>query len=75
MLPLLLASVILVSAAFAMFSLRILFIKNGVFRGTCAGNSSFLRKEGVVCGVCGSQPGEDCKKDETPAAPTSGTRA
>jgi hypothetical protein len=64
MLPVVLASVFFVLAAFAMFGLRILFLKNGSFRGTCAGNSSFLKKEGVVCGVCGRQAGEPCGKDD-----------
>jgi hypothetical protein len=58
MLPVIVASVILVLAAFAMFGLRILILKNGSFRGTCAGNSSFLKKEGVVCGVCGKDDKE-----------------
>lgn len=63
MLPVLIASVVLVMVAFALLGLRILLIKNGVFRGTCASNSVFLKKEGIVCGVCGRQPGEACAKD------------
>ena len=63
MLPVLLASVTIVLLAFAMFALRILFVKDGTFRGTCAGNSPFLRKEGVVCGVCGAKPGDACEND------------
>lgn len=64
MLPVLLITIILVLAAFAMLSIRLLFIKGGQFRGTCAGNSPFLKKEGVACGVCGRLPGETCGKDE-----------
>jgi len=64
MLAVLLVSVVFVLAAFALFSLRLLFVKNGQFRGTCAGNSAFLQKEGVVCGVCGKKPGEACEKKE-----------
>lgn len=63
MIPVLLASGILMIAAFAMFSMRILFLKGGQFRGTCAGNSPFLKKEGVVCGVCGAKPGDACEND------------
>lgn len=59
----LIASIVLVVTAFALLSLRILFLKNGIFRGTCAGNSIFLKKDGVACGVCGRLPGEPCQKD------------
>jgi len=62
MLPVLLASIALLLIAFAMFSVRILFVRDGFFRGTCAGNSPFLKKDGIVCGVCGSKPGEACEK-------------
>ncbi|MCK6693517.1 MAG: hypothetical protein L6Q97_15655 [Thermoanaerobaculia bacterium] len=64
MLTVLLASVVFVLAAFFMFSLRLLFVKGGEFRGTCAGNSSFLNKEGIACGVCGRKPGEGCGKED-----------
>ena len=67
MLPVLAASVFFVLIAFFMFSVRILFVKGGEFRGTCAGNSSFLKKDGIACGVCGRKPGEACGKDETSA--------
>lgn len=64
MLPVLILSVALVLIAFFMFSLRLLFVKGGEFRGSCAGNSPFLQKEGAVCGVCGRKPGEACGKEE-----------
>ncbi|HUR31482.1 MAG TPA: hypothetical protein VMZ69_08605 [Saprospiraceae bacterium] len=63
MLVILLVSIILVLSAFALFGIRLLLVKNGEFRGTCAGNSPFLRKEGIACGVCGAKPGEECAKD------------
>ena len=69
MLPILLVSVVLVLLAFALFSVRLLFVKKGEFRGTCAGNSPFLQKDGVVCGVCGRKAGEACGKDEAATAP------
>lgn len=68
MVPVLLLSIVLLLAAFAMFSLRLLLIKDGEFRGTCASNNPYLNKEGVVCGVCGRKQGEACGKDDTAAA-------
>jgi hypothetical protein len=43
-----------------------LFIKNGEFRGTCASQSPWLKKEGANCGYCGRDlsAGEACGKDE-----------
>ncbi|MBL7850325.1 MAG: hypothetical protein JNN04_05435 [Cyclobacteriaceae bacterium] len=55
---------------FALMSVRLFFVKNGEFRGTCATQSPFLAKEGIVCGYCGKTigEGESCpnsdKKDE-----------
>lgn len=62
MLPILIVTVVLMLIAFFLFSVRLIFIKNGQFKGTCAGNNPMLNKEGVVCGVCGRLPGEDCKE-------------
>jgi len=47
---------------FALMSVRLFFVKNGEFRGTCATQSPFLAKEGMVCGYCGKkiEEGEDC---------------
>jgi hypothetical protein len=63
MLAVLIASVFIMLLAFGLLGLRILLLKNGAFRGTCAGNSIFLKNEGIACGVCGRQPGEVCGKD------------
>ncbi len=63
MLTVLFASIVFVLSAFFLFSLRLIFIKNGEFRGTCAGNSAFLRKDDIACGVCGRKPGEACGKE------------
>ncbi len=60
MIPVLVASVVLVLFGFFLFSVRLLFVKNGEFKGTCASNNPFMQKEGAVCGVCGKQPGEAC---------------
>ncbi|MCB0524232.1 MAG: hypothetical protein H6576_19020 [Lewinellaceae bacterium] len=64
MLPVIIASVSVVLVAFFLFSLRVLFVKNGEFRGTCASNNPFMQKEGAVCGVCGRKSGEACGNEE-----------
>ena len=43
---------------FILMSVRLLFVKNGEFRGTCATQSPFLAKEGITCGYCGKIVGE-----------------
>ncbi len=45
-------------AFFALMSVRLIFIKGGEFRGTCASQSPFLAKQGIVCGYCGKTLGE-----------------
>ena len=47
---------------FALMSVRLIFLKNGEFKGTCASQSPFLNKEGVTCGYCGKEvkSGENC---------------
>jgi hypothetical protein len=59
---------------FALMSVRLIFIKNGEFRGTCATQSPFLAKEGITCGYCGKIVGEgeacgDPDKNELAALP------
>lgn len=53
---------LLTLAIFALFfilmSVRLLFVKNGEFRGTCATQSPYLAKEGITCGYCGKTLGE-----------------
>jgi hypothetical protein len=43
---------------FVLMSVRLLFVKDGEFRGTCATQSPFLAKEGITCGYCGKVIGE-----------------
>ena len=43
---------------FVLMSVRLLFVKNGEFRGTCATQSPYLAKEGITCGYCGKIIGE-----------------
>lgn len=51
-----------VAIFFALMSVRLIFLKNGEFKGTCASQSPFLNKEGVTCGFCGKEvnPGDNC---------------
>ena len=51
---------------FVLMSVRLLFIKDGKFKGTCASQSPFLNKEGGTCGYCGKNidAGEACGKEE-----------
>lgn len=64
MLVVLLLSIGMVLLAFAMFSVRLLLVKDGTFRGTCANNNPMLQKEGATCGVCGRTAGEPCGEKE-----------
>jgi hypothetical protein len=43
---------------FILMSVRLIFIKGGEFRGTCATQSPYLAKHGITCGVCGKTLGE-----------------
>jgi hypothetical protein len=49
---------------FVLMSVRLIFLKNGEFKGTCASQSPFLNQEGEACSYCGRQPGEQCKSEE-----------
>ena len=51
---------------FVLMSVRLLFLKNGEFRGTCASQSPWLVKEGTSCGYCGKtlSAGEVCADPE-----------
>ncbi|PIQ49419.1 MAG: hypothetical protein COW03_04930 [Cytophagales bacterium CG12_big_fil_rev_8_21_14_0_65_40_12] len=52
----------LVGIFFVFMSVRLILLKNGEFKGTCASQSPFLNKEGVRCGYCGKdmKAGESC---------------
>lgn len=66
-----LLSIGLVAIFFIFMSVRLLLVKNGEFRGTCASQSPWLNKEGVTCGYCGKTltEGETCGKEEVEAEP------
>lgn len=55
-------TLILIGLFFVGMSVRLLLLKNGEFKGTCASQSPFLNKEGVRCGYCGKdlKAGDAC---------------
>jgi len=69
MLKVVLVAIALVGLAFAFISIRILLIKGGQFKGTCANNNPFLQKQGVTCGVCGKPAGDACDSDKIKLEP------
>ena len=58
-----LPAILVVGVCFALIALRIIFVKGGEFRGTCATNNPMLKNEIGECTVCGAKPGEECKSD------------
>ena len=48
-----------VALFFILMSVRLIFLKNGEFKGTCASQSPFLNKEGATCGYCGKTMDEN----------------
>ncbi|GIV41484.1 MAG: hypothetical protein KatS3mg034_0794 [Vicingaceae bacterium] len=61
----LLLTILLLVFAVAGIAVKIIFKKNGEFSGTCAGNNPLLKEQGVSCSICGAQPDEACKKEES----------
>ncbi|MBX2965181.1 MAG: hypothetical protein KF845_03480 [Cyclobacteriaceae bacterium] len=49
----LLLTISVLALFFILMSVRLIFLKNGEFKGTCASQSPFLNKEGATCGYCG----------------------
>jgi hypothetical protein len=58
-----LLGIVLLGIFFLLMSVRLLFVKGGKFKGTCASQSPFLNQEGGSCGMCGKKvdPGDDCQ--------------
>jgi len=56
-----------VALFFVLMSVRILFKKDGEFRGTCATNNPMLTNEIGECTVCGKTPTADCDSAELKA--------
>jgi len=69
MLKIVLVAVVLVGLAFAFIAIRILVLKDGQFKGTCANNNPFMQKQGVTCGVCGKVAGDPCENDKIQTEP------
>jgi hypothetical protein len=44
---------------FILMSVRLIFIKDGQFKGTCASQNPYLNKEGGTCGYCGKTVDEN----------------
>lgn len=44
---------------FIAMSVRLIFLKNGEFKGTCASQNPYLNKEGAACGYCGKTVSSD----------------
>lgn len=42
-----------VALFFILMSVRLIFLKDGQFKGTCASQNPFLNKEGEACSYCG----------------------
>lgn len=57
---LLVLAVLVVIISVLLLGVRLIFVKNGEFKGSCANNNPFLQKDGIVCGVCGKKAGEAC---------------
>jgi hypothetical protein len=60
-----LLGIALIGIFFILMSIRLIFVKGGNFRGTCASQSPFLHNEGASCGMCGRkvEPGDQCQNE------------
>jgi hypothetical protein len=58
-------AILLIGAAFALFAVRIIFVKDGEFKGTCATNNPMLKNEIGECSMCGKKAGEPCANPES----------
>jgi len=61
-------SIIVMGLVFAGIGIRMLLVKGGEFRGTCAQNNPYLTKEIGNCSVCGKTPDEVCKGENLVAS-------
>ena len=52
---------------FILMAVRLILIKDGKFKGTCASQSPYLNKEGSKCGFCGKtvKVGDICNVQES----------
>ena len=56
----------LVALFFVGMSVRLIFLKNGEFKGTCASQNPYLNKDGATCGYCGKEVGS-CENENDSA--------
>jgi len=60
-----LLSIAVLGIGFALFAIRLFFVKDSDVRGGCAGKNPLLSDEGVTCSVCGRVPeAEGCGKED-----------
>ncbi|MGB1120117.1 MAG: hypothetical protein ACPGYR_06455 [Chitinophagales bacterium] len=71
MLQTIVGSFIVLSLVIFGMAIRIVFQKNGEFRGGCASNNPMLRNELGECTLCGKTP-EDCDNPEKGSLPKIG---
>ena len=71
MLQTIIGSFIVLSLVIFGMAIRIVFQKNGEFRGGCASNNPMLRNELGECTLCGKTP-EDCDNPEEGTLPEIG---
>lgn len=71
MLQTIIGSFIVLSLVIFGMAIRIVFQKNGEFRGGCASNNPMLRNELGECTLCGKIP-EDCDNPEEGRLPKIG---
>ena len=67
----LIVAIVFLAVLFALMAIRIIFVKNGEFRGTCSTQQQALNeKHAISCGVCGRtvEPGMDCSEPQEKAA-------
>ena len=62
LLPTLILTLAIIGLAVIGLGLRVIFVKNGEFRGTCASSNPMLKNEMGDCPVCGKTPEEECKQ-------------
>ncbi|HYG17047.1 MAG TPA: hypothetical protein VEC12_14915 [Bacteroidia bacterium] len=47
---------------FALFAVRLFFVKDAEVRGGCASKNPMLLKDGITCTVCGQNVTETCER-------------
>ncbi len=67
--PTILLGIAFVAIFFLFMSVRLIFLKDGEFKGTCASQNPYLNKEREACGYCGKAvtAGGSCGNPENEA--------